>query len=66
MLDENEELSPSQLNDALRLAAVAKTCGPQFLDDPKRFNQMFRWNRFASLDGVVLGLVRRMVEAPAD
>jgi hypothetical protein len=54
------KLSPSQLNDACRLAAVAQRCGPQFLDDAKSFDEMFGRNRFAGLDGHVLDLARRL------
>jgi hypothetical protein len=60
MVDETD-LTPSQLNAALRLAAAAKRCDPQLLYDPESFDKMFRWNSFARLDGQVLDLPRRIV-----
>jgi hypothetical protein len=59
-------LSPSELNDAFRLLMVAKSLGTDILYDAKRFDSMFRWNRFADLDNKVLNFVRGVVEAKAD
>lgn len=59
-------MTPSQLNDACRLASAAQRCGPQVLDNAESFDEVFGWNRFASLDSEVLDLARRMVKAPAD
>lgn len=60
------ELSPSQLNQAFRLIDATKRCGAHILYDAKSFDEMFRWNRFAGLDGQVLDFVRRIVKSPAD
>jgi len=42
---------------------VAKNIGPEFLDDPQRFNRLSRIGTFSELDSELLNDVRRVVEA---
>jgi hypothetical protein len=55
-------LSPSQLNDAARLAIAAKQLGSHILHDFESFDEVFGAGRFAGLDGDVLQMARRIIE----
>ena len=59
-------LSPSVMKRSFRLVMATIRWGTDILDDAKRFDSMFRWNRFADLDNKVLNFVRGVVEAKAD
>jgi hypothetical protein len=57
------KLSATQLNAVSRLVWIAERCGPQYLDNAERFDEMMGRNCFAELDSEVLNIARSVVKS---
>jgi hypothetical protein len=57
----NALLNPSDVNGAVRLVLIAERCGPEFLDNTYRFDQVIGPGRFAGYDSGVIDLARSIV-----
>jgi hypothetical protein len=54
-------MTRGEYNDIARLVAIAKRCGPQFLDSPESFDAVVGTGRYAATDRKVLSMARRVV-----
>ena len=56
-------LNPSDLNAVARLVMVAERCGPEFLDNADRFDQVIGRGRFSETNCNVLNLARAIIKS---